>query len=46
MYLEVNVIFWQIVSRGEKWIIKVIRGFFWDTLQTVEHIEYSTPELR
>ena len=39
-------IFWQIVSRGEKWILKVMREFFWDTLQTIEHIEYSTPELR
>ena len=42
--LEVHVTFWQIESKGERWIPRVMQEYSWDTLQTAEHIEYSIPE--
>ena len=46
MSLEASVIFWQIENKGGRWIPRVMKGYFLDTLQTIEHTEYITPEPR
>jgi len=46
MSLEESATYWQIEIIEGKWIPRVMKGFFLDTLQTTEHIEFSISEPR
>ena len=46
MSLEVNSIFWMTVRQEGSGMLRVMKESLWDTLLTVKHIEYSTPEPR
>jgi len=46
MFLVASATFWQIEITEGRWIPRVMKEFFLDTLQTTELIEFSIPEPR
>jgi len=46
MSLEASATYWPIEIIEGKWILRVMKEFFLDTLQTAEHIEFSIPKPR
>jgi len=44
MSLEASATYWQIENTEGKWLPRVIRGSFLDTLQTAGRTKYSIPE--